>query len=191
MRSSSEYATSPVSSATATRPSSERRPESRWGGAVVPLVAALGAGAAAWWLGRSAYGNVAGAVAAVATAVCTTHVAYSHEAVTDVPLTLGVGAALALMVSGRLELAGVASGLAMGFKYPGVFLVVPLIVAAWQRWRRLALSLALMVTAFLASSPFVLVHSRQAWHDAFRVQRLARKGWLGFEHDHIAPIAFP
>src|SRR5204863_2256092 len=46
MRSSSEYATSPVSSATATRPSSERRPESRWGGPVVPLVAALGAGAA-------------------------------------------------------------------------------------------------------------------------------------------------
>ena len=107
------------------------------------------------------------------------------------PLTLGVGAALALMVSGRLELAGVASGLAMGFKYPGVFLVVPLIVAAWQRWRRLALSLALMVTAYLASSPFVLVHSRQAWHDAARVQRLARKGWLGFEHDHIASIAFP
>jgi 4-amino-4-deoxy-L-arabinose transferase-like glycosyltransferase len=158
---------------------------------IVAVVLALGSIAAAWWLGRSAYGNVAGAVAAVATAVCTTHVAYSHEAVTDVPLTLGVGAALALMVSGRLELAGVASGLAMGFKYPGVFLVVPLIVAAWQRWRRLAVSLALMVTAFLASSPFVLVHSRQAWHDAFRVQRLARKGWLGFEHDHIAPIAFP
>jgi hypothetical protein len=47
-----------------------------------------------------------------------------------------------------------------------------------------------MATAFTASSPFVLVHSRQAWHDAFRVQRLARKGWLGFEHDHAAPIAF-
>src|SRR5207253_9664615 len=46
------------------------------------------------------------------------------------------------------------------------------------------------VAAFLASSPFVLVHRRQAWHEAFRVQRLARKGWLGFEHDHAAPIAF-
>src|SRR5437763_9525811 len=102
---------------------------------IVAVVLALGSIAAAWWLGRSAYGNVAAAVAAVATAVCTVHVAYSREAVTDVPLTLGIGAALALMVSGRLELAGVASGLAMGFKYPGVFLVVPLVVAAWRRWR--------------------------------------------------------
>jgi Dolichyl-phosphate-mannose-protein mannosyltransferase len=270
MRSSSEYATSPASSATATHPSSERRGERGWGGPALPLVVALAVGAAlravgiqyglpfgnllnpdeqsivprawklvhggggdphwfdyptllmyvnapfqawqshpsyltarivavvlalgaiaaAWWLGRSAYGNVAGAVAAAATAVCTVHVAYSREAVTDVPLTLGVGAALALMVSGRLELAGVASGLAMGFKYPGVFLVFPLAVAAWGRWRRLAVSLALMAAAFFASSPFVLVHGRQAWHAAFRVQRLARKGWLGFEHDHAAPIAF-
>jgi hypothetical protein len=157
---------------------------------IVAVVLALGSIAAAWWLGRSSYGDVAGAVAAAATAVCTTHVAYSREAVTDVPLTLGVGVALALMVTGRLELAGVAAGLAMGFKYPGVFLVVPLVVAGWRRWRSLAVSLALMAAAFLASSPFVLVHARQAWHDAFRVQRLARKGWLGFEHDHTAPIAF-
>ena len=157
---------------------------------IVAVVLALGAIAAAWWLGRSAYGDLAGAVAAAATAVCTVHVTYSREAVTDVPLTLGVGAALALMVTGRLELAGLASGLAMGFKYPGVFLAVPLVVAAWGRWRRLAVSLALMAAAFFASSPFVLVHGRQAWHDAFRVQRLARQGWLGFEHDHAAPIAF-
>jgi len=34
------------------------------------------------------------------------------------------------------------------------------------------------------------VHRHQAWQAAFRVQRLARKGWLGFEHDHSAPIAF-
>ena len=157
---------------------------------IVGIVLALGAIAAAWWLGRRAYGNVAGAVAAAVTAVCTVHVAYSREAVTDVPLTLGVGAALALMVAGRLEVAGVASGLAMGFKYPGIFLAVPLVVAAWGRWRRLAVAISLMVVSFLASSPFVLVHGRQAWHEAFRVQRLARKGWLGFEHDHVAPIAF-
>jgi 4-amino-4-deoxy-L-arabinose transferase-like glycosyltransferase len=157
---------------------------------IVAVVLALAAIAAAWWLGRSAYGELAGAIAAAATAVCTIQVAYSREAVTDVPLTLGVGAALALMVTGRLELAGVAAGLAMGFKYPGVFLVFPLVVAAWRRWQRLAVSLALMAAAFFASSPFVLVHGRQAWHDAFRVQRLARKGWLGFEHDHAAPIAF-
>jgi len=94
------------------------------------------------------------------------------------------------MVGGRIELAGIAAGLATGFKYPGVFLVVPLVVAAWGRWRRLAVGLTLMVSAFLASSPFVLVHRHQAWHEAFRVQRRAREGWLGFEHDHAAPIAF-
>jgi 4-amino-4-deoxy-L-arabinose transferase-like glycosyltransferase len=105
-------------------------------------------------------------------------------------LTLGVGVSLALLVSGRLELAGVAIGLAMGFKYPGVFLLVPLIVAGWKQWRRLAVSAVLVVAAFLASSPFILVHRHQAWHEAFRVQRLARDGWLGFEYDHIAPIAF-
>src|SRR5205807_3515859 len=105
-------------------------------------------------------------------------------------LSLGVAAALLLMIAGRIELAGLAAGLATGFKYPGVFLVVPLVVAAWGRWRRLAVALALMVLAFLASSPFVLVHRRQAWHEAFRVQRLARKGWRGFEHDHSAPVAF-
>jgi Glycosyltransferase family 87 len=110
--------------------------------------------------------------------------------VTDVPLMLGVAVALALMVTGRIEVAGLAAGLATGFKYPGVFLVVPLLVAAWRRWRRLAVAVVLMVCAFLASSPFVLVHRHQAWHEAFRVQRLARKGWLGFEHDHSAPIAF-
>src|SRR5207253_4294103 len=132
----------------------------------------------------------AGAVAAAAVAVCTVHVAYSREAVTDVALTLGTAAALALMVGGRIELAGIAAGLATGFKYPGVFLVVPLVVAAWGRWRRLALALVLMACAFLASSPFVLVHRHQAWHEAFRVQRRAREGWLGFEHDHAAPVAF-
>src|SRR5947208_3579117 len=157
---------------------------------IVGLVLALGSVAAAWWLARRAYGELAGAVAAAATTVCTIHVVYSREAVTDVPLTLGITAALALMVGGRIELAGIAAGLATGFKYPGVFLVVPLVVAAWGRWRRLAVALTLMASAFLASSPFVLVHRHQAWHEAFRVQRRARAGWLGFEHDHAAPIAF-
>jgi Dolichyl-phosphate-mannose-protein mannosyltransferase len=158
---------------------------------IVGVVLAVGAIAASWWLGRRAFASpTAGIVAAATVAVCTIHVAYSRAAVTDVPLTLGVAAALALMVKGRLELAGVAVGLATGFKYPGIFLLVPLIVAGWDRWSRLAVSIALALVTFLASSPFVLVHRRQAWDDALRVQRLARDGWLGFEHDHAAPIAF-
>jgi 4-amino-4-deoxy-L-arabinose transferase-like glycosyltransferase len=157
---------------------------------IVGVVIALAGIAAAWWLGRRAFGTSAGAVAAALTAVCTVHVAYSRVAVTDVPLTLGVAVALALMVSGRLELAGIAVGLAAGFKYPGVFLLVPLVVAGWKQWTRLAASAALAAAAFFASSPFILVHRHQAWHEAFRVQRLARDGWLGFEHDHFAAFAF-
>jgi hypothetical protein len=155
---------------------------------IVQVVLALGAIAAAWWLGRRSYGT--GVVAASIVAVSTTVVAYSRPAVTDVPLTLGVGVALALMVSGRIELAGIAVGLATGFKYPGVFLLVPLVVAGWQQWRRLAVGVGLAAAAFLASSPFVLVHRQQAWHEARHVQQLARDGWLGFEHDHVAPVAF-
>ena len=87
---------------------------------IVGVALALGAIAASWWLGRRAYGTVsAGVVAASVVAVCTIHVAYSRAAVTDVPLTLGVAACLALLVTGRLELGGLVAGLAMGFKYPG------------------------------------------------------------------------
>jgi hypothetical protein len=156
----------------------------------VIVVFGLAAVAAAWWLGRRAYGGVAGAVAAAVVAVETTHVVYSHMAVTDVPLTAGVGASLALMIAGRFEWAGLAAGLATGAKYPGVFLLAPLVVAAWGRWLRLVASIAIAVVAFLATSPYILVHPHLAWSDASRVQRLARDGWLGFEHDHATPIAF-
>lgn len=158
---------------------------------IVAVVLSLAAVGAAWWLGRRAFGSeTAGAVAAATVAVCTIEVAYSRVAVTDVPLTLGVAVALALMVSGRVELAGIAVGLTIGFKYPGVFLFVPLVVAAWKQWKRLAIASGLALAAFLVSSPFVLVHRQQAWDEAWRVQRLARDGWLGFEHDHSAPVAF-
>jgi 4-amino-4-deoxy-L-arabinose transferase-like glycosyltransferase len=156
------------------------------------VIAAVGVGAvaAAWWLGRAAYGKTAGLVAGAAVAVETIGVAYSHTAVTDVPMTALIAVSLALAVTGRLEWAGVAAGLAASAKYPAVFLLAPLVVAGWGRWRRLAGSVALAVAAFLATSPFVLVHPHQAWNDATRVQRLAREGWLGFEHDSFALFSF-
>jgi hypothetical protein len=123
-------------------------------------------------------------------AVETIGVAYSHAAVTDVPMTALITVSLALAVTGRLEWAGVAAGLAASAKYPAVFLLVPLVVAGWGRWRRLAISVGLAILAFLATSPFVLVHPQQAWSDASRVQRLARDGWLGFEHDSWALFSF-
>jgi 4-amino-4-deoxy-L-arabinose transferase-like glycosyltransferase len=156
------------------------------------VAAALGVGgvAAAWWLGSRAYGVVAGAVAAAVVAVAIVHVSYSRMAVTDIALALGVTVALALLAGDRLELAGLAIGLATGAKYPGLILVVPLVAAAWGRWRRLAYAGALALAGFLASSPYAAVHAGEALGDAWRVQRLAREGWLGFEHDNWAGIAF-
>jgi 4-amino-4-deoxy-L-arabinose transferase-like glycosyltransferase len=156
----------------------------------VAVIAGLAGVAAAWWLGRRAYGTRAGLVGAATVAVATTHVAYSRVAVTDVLLTLGVTTALALAVVGRLEWAGLAVGLAASAKYPGVIAAVGVAAAGWGEWRRLVRSGALAVAAFALTSPFVVLHAGAAWGDVSRVQRLARDGWLGFEDDPIAPLAY-
>jgi 4-amino-4-deoxy-L-arabinose transferase-like glycosyltransferase len=160
------------------------------GGRIVAVVLGLGGVAAAWWLGRTAYDDVAGFVAGAATAVATTHVAYSRVAVTDVPMTLGITVALALAIGGRLELAGVAAGLAASFKYPGILVLVPLVVLAWGMWRRLAVTLGLAVVSFALTSPYAVLHAGRAWGDVREVSRLARRGWLGFENDPPALVAF-
>jgi 4-amino-4-deoxy-L-arabinose transferase-like glycosyltransferase len=153
------------------------------------LVGLLGV-VAAWWLGRAAYGTLAGVTGAVGVAVATTHVAYSRMAVTDVLLTLGVTTTLALLVTRRLEWAGVVAGLAASAKYPGAVLVVPLVVAGIGEWRRVAAALGLAAAAFFVTSPFVVVHAGAAWGDFHRVQELAQHGWLGFEDDPATPFAF-
>jgi 4-amino-4-deoxy-L-arabinose transferase-like glycosyltransferase len=156
------------------------------------VVAGLGVAgvAAAWWLGSRSYGRMAGAVAAAAVAVATVHVVYSRMAVTDILLALGVTVALALLAGDEIELAGLAAGLAASAKYPGLILLVPLVAAAWGRWSRLAIAFSLAVAGFLITSPYVAVHLGEALGDAWRVQRRAREGWLGFEDDSWAGIAF-
>jgi 4-amino-4-deoxy-L-arabinose transferase-like glycosyltransferase len=156
----------------------------------VAVALGLAGVAAAWWLGSRAYGRVAGGVAATAVAVATLHVAYSRMAVTDVALALAVTVALALLAGDRIELAGLAVGLATSSKYPGLVLLVPLLAAAWGRWRRLAVGIAVAAVGFLATSPYVAVHAGDALGDAWRVQRLAHRGWLGFEDDPWAGFAF-
>jgi 4-amino-4-deoxy-L-arabinose transferase-like glycosyltransferase len=156
---------------------------------VAVLVGIVGV-AAAWWLGRAAYGTAAGLTGALGVAVATTHVAYSRMAVTDVLLTLGVTATLALLVTGRLEWAGVAAGLAASAKYPGAVLVVPIVVAGIGAWRRLGVAVGLAAAAFFVTSPFVVLHAGAAWDDFHRVQELAQDGWLGFENDPATPLAF-
>jgi hypothetical protein len=157
---------------------------------LVVVTLALAGIAAAWWLGGRAYGLLAGFVAAALTAVATVYVEYSRMAVTDVPLTLGVAASLALLVRRQLIPAGIAIGLTASFKYPGFVLLVPLLVAGWGDWRRLAGAAALVPAAFLAASPYFAVHLGDAVDDVLRVQRNARRGWLGFEDDPWTPFVF-
>ena len=157
---------------------------------LVAVALGLGGVGATWWLGRRAYGTGAAIVGAAAVAVATTHVAYSRMAVTDVLLTLAVTCVLALAVGGRIEWAGLAVGLAASAKYPGAIAAVPVIVAGWGRWKALGRAGALAVAGFALTSPFVLIHAGAAWDDISRVQRLARAGWLGFENDPIAPLAY-
>ena len=157
---------------------------------LVAVALGLGGVGATWWLGRRAYGTGAAIVGAAAVAVATTHVAYSRMAVTDVLLTLAVTCVLALAVGGRIEWAGLAVGLAASAKYPGAIAAVPVIVAGWGRWKALGRAGALAIVGFALTSPFVLIHAGAAWDDISRVQRLARAGWLGFENDPIAPLAY-
>jgi hypothetical protein len=156
---------------------------------VAVAVGVLGV-AASWWLGAKAYGVVAGGVAAAATAVATVHVAYSRTAVADVLLTTLITVALALLASGRVELAGLAAGLATAAKFPGVVVAVPIVVVAWGNWRRVAYAAAFAVAGFAVASPFAIVHLAEAAGDAVRVHRWARAGWLGFEDEPPAPVAF-
>jgi 4-amino-4-deoxy-L-arabinose transferase-like glycosyltransferase len=159
-------------------------------GRLVVVALSLAGVAASWWLGSVAYGRVAGVVAAAVTAVATTQVSFSRAAVTDVPLTTFVTVSLAAAVSGRIELAGVAVGLAAAAKYPGALAVVPLVVVGWRHRRRLAAALALALVAFFVASPFVILDAGKAWSALRRVEREHRRGWLGFEHDRCAGIAF-
>ena len=157
--------------------------------AVAVAIGVLGV-AAAWWLGARSYDRVAGAVAAVATAVASVHVAYSRAAVTDVLLTTLVTVALALLVSGHVEVAGLVAGFAAAAKYPGVLVLAPIVAVAWGRWRRVVAASALAVVGFVAASPYVVVHAGEAAADLWRLQRRHRAGWLGFENDGLAGVAF-
>ena len=157
---------------------------------LVAVVVGVAGVAAAWWLGERAYGVVGGGVAAVVTGVAGVHVAYSRMAVADVLLTTLVTVVLALLVSGRIELAGAVAGLAVAARWPGVLLAAPLVVAAWGQWRRLAYAGGLALGALVVASPFAVLHAGEAASDLWRAHSRAREGWLGFENDSFAAVAF-
>ena len=157
---------------------------------IVAVVIGLAGVASAWWLGERSYGVLAGGVAAVATAVAGVHVAYSRMAVTDVLLTTLITVALALLVTRRYELAGLVIGAATAAKWPGALVLVPLAVAAWGQWRRLAYAGALALAGFVLASPFAVFHLGESASDLWRSFSGARDGSLGADDDSFAAVAF-
>ncbi len=156
----------------------------------VGVVIGLAGVASAWWLGERSYGVLAGGVGAVATAVAGVHVAYSRMAVTDVLLTTLVTVALGLLVTRRFELAGLAIGAATAAKWPGALLLVPLAVAAWGQWRRVAYAGGLALAGFVVASPFAIVHLGTAASDLWRSLSRARTGSLGADDGSFSAVAF-
>jgi hypothetical protein len=63
-------------------------------------------------------------------------------------------------------------------------------VAGYRERRRLGVAIGLGLVAFAVASPFVVVHAGEAADDAKRVSERAREGWLGFEGEGSAPVAF-
>ena len=136
--------------------------------------------------------RVAAIVGAAAVAVATTHVAYSRMAVTDVLLTLGVTVrARARSSPAGSSGPGSRSASRRRRSTRARSRLVPVVVAGWGRWRRARPGRRRSRSrAFALTSPFVLIHAGAAWDDISRVQRLARAGWLGFEDDPVAPLAY-
>src|SRR5437763_349198 len=161
MRSSSERETSPSSSATPPRPFRQRL--ERWG-------------ATRWGGAGTAFATIL-AGAAVLRAV-------------GIQYGLPFGSILnpdeQSIVPRAWKLVHGGGGDPHWFNYPTLLMYVNAPFPAWQHEP----SYLTARLGGIASSPFVLVHRHQAWHEARSVQQLARDGWLGFEHDHSAPIAF-
>ncbi len=149
---------------------------------VVTTLMAVGTVIAAASLGRRLYGEAGGLIAALTLAVIPLHVRFSHLAATDVPAalwtTLAVLWAVRIVEEQRprdLLIAGVFVGLAASTKYPGVFCVVPVAVAAWQGPNRMGRCLRAGAAALALTSPFLWLSPLEAWQDisAMGVEHLA------------------
>jgi 4-amino-4-deoxy-L-arabinose transferase-like glycosyltransferase len=116
-------------------------------------------------IGRRLFATRAGLLASAFLAIAFLHVRDSHFGVTDVPMTFMVMLALLVIVclpSQRAPVwmtavAAVVCGLATSTKYNAALIVVPLLIAVWQRNGRAwayAIIVAGFVGGFLAGTPY-------------------------------------
>jgi len=134
-----------------------------------------------WRLGERLGPRGAGLLAALFMAVSFGPVRDAHWALIEALLLLGIAGTLLLVLRalerptlGRFALAGVAAGLTASAKYSGVTLAAPIALAvlaarraegrpilATPLDRRLLLAGALVVVAFFAGSPFILISRKE------------------------------
>ena len=127
-------------------------------GRELAVLLSLLAVAGVYGAGRRLWGVAEGLAAAAVLAFAFLTVAYSRYALTDVgvllPVTAALYAAVRIREDGRLRwfvLAGVATGLAVGFKYTAGLIVAPLVLAAWPRVRRDPAALGAGLVSLLAA----------------------------------------
>jgi hypothetical protein len=141
-------------------------------------------------IGRRAYSTRAGVFAAIGMSVAFLAVRDSHFATVDIPLALACS--LALLAVLRLDRtspvqSGILLGLATGIKYTGAFLVAAVLVG--QR-RGLALTAAVSVVVFIATSPFLIlnpvlfVHGLASISQHFTQAGAGEIGWI-----HLVRVA--
>ncbi len=156
-------------------------------------------------IGKEAFSDAIGLLAALFLAIDPLHVRYSHVAVTDVPATTLALLALLLFLraadrrdSRTLLVGALVAGLATGTKYNLGMLAIPGAVACWYVYRpslgaRQLPGLAVratrrvvlpMLAAFLVSTPFALLDPRRFVGDFARQNQIVAHGWLGFENVH-------
>ncbi len=175
-----------------------------------------------WWvyaIGRRAFDETTGLVAALFLALCFLHVRDSHFGTTDVAMTALVVAAVLLVLRWRTSgmvadaaAAGLVGGLAASTKYNGAGVVVPFAVAAVQRmveeWRsggtpgralgRLAGASAAfgvaLLSGFFGASPYVLIDWERFRRSIAGVQSHVMQGHgivLGTGWGYYADVVLP
>ena len=157
-----------------------------WGTATVLLLVLLG---------RRLFGETVGLLAGLLLSATVLHVQNSHFAVNDVPLTFLVLLALTFMLGiaeGRgpraFAVAGAAVGLAVATKFSALPLFLPLVVAAFLRWRSdrslaragrgLALAGGCAFAAFAVGEPYALLDARIYLRDVLEQSQMVRHAGL-------------
>ncbi len=131
-------------------------------------------------IGKRIYNERVGILSSLFLAVTPLFVIQSHYIKPDIPLAfwviLSFYFALSIIETKRLKyyiFSGVAAGLAMGSKYPGILAIFPIIVAHFIGQRGLKKIRPLLVAGFVTifsfflTSPYPLIHFSRLRHDLF------------------------